>query len=65
MDLRELQEQLQRTYNQYLAQKKIVEQERNKLDELDKEVTDLNTALRVCKSLKPGDFTPHHKDDQR
>lgn len=52
MNEHELEKEIQHTYDHLQAQDKLVERAMEKRREIDSRLTDLNTALRVLKSLK-------------
>lgn len=62
MNQEELEQYLQETYDQYLYEIEKLKEQQRLVNNLKKEVEDLNTALRVVKSLRTTAPGPHHKD---
>lgn len=52
MNQEELEQYLEETYDQYLYEIEKLKEQQRRVNNLKKEVEDLNTALRVAKSLR-------------
>jgi hypothetical protein len=62
MNQEELEQEIRECYQEFLTQKQVLAEQERKVQELDDNLKDLNTALRVVRDLRNQKNNVHHKD---
>ena len=62
MNQEELEQEIRECYQELLTQKQVLAEQERKVQELDDNLKDLNTALRVVRDLRNQKNNVHHKD---